>query len=197
MALGMTVHIGVDADSGRVHSLVGIEANESDVSPAHAAWPQRTGVWRRLHGRHYSRRTARQLGEVACRAQTGEDQVHARHRIEGSANHRRTYNAQIRARVKHPFYVVNNLFHHRNIRYKGLAKNTAQLLFDLANLILATKPVVGTTEEQSVLSAQDAPGCARDGGKTALNRRVFCLFMKSYGYRGVQHHAQTSLISIS
>jgi IS5 family transposase len=35
--------------------------------------------------------------------------------------------AQIRARVEHPFHVVKNLFRHRKVRYKGLAKNTAQL----------------------------------------------------------------------
>ena len=49
--------------------------------------------------------------------------------------------AQIRARVEHPFHVVKNLFHHRKTRYKGLAKNTAQLysLFALANLYMARK----------------------------------------------------------
>ena len=47
--------------------------------------------------------------------------------------------AQVRARVEHPFHVVKNLFRHRKTRYKGLAKNTAQLfaLFGLANLVLA------------------------------------------------------------
>ncbi len=35
--------------------------------------------------------------------------------------------AQIRSRVEHPFHIIKNLFHHRKTRYKGLAKNTAQL----------------------------------------------------------------------
>jgi transposase, IS5 family len=49
--------------------------------------------------------------------------------------------AQIRARVEHPFHVIKNLFRHRKVRYKGLAKNTAQLfgLFGLVNLVLASK----------------------------------------------------------
>jgi IS5 family transposase len=49
--------------------------------------------------------------------------------------------AHIRARVEHPFHVVKNLFHYKKVRYKGLAKNTAQLysLFGLANLLLARK----------------------------------------------------------
>jgi light-regulated signal transduction histidine kinase (bacteriophytochrome) len=47
--------------------------------------------------------------------------------------------AQVRARVEHPFHVVKNLFRHRKARYKGLAKNAAQLfsLFGLANLVIA------------------------------------------------------------
>jgi IS5 family transposase len=49
--------------------------------------------------------------------------------------------ASIRAKVEHPFHVVKNLFHHRKTRYRGLAKNAAQLfsLFGLANLMLARR----------------------------------------------------------
>jgi transposase, IS5 family len=45
----------------------------------------------------------------------------------------------IRAKVEHPFHVIKNLFGYRKDRYKGLAKNQAQLfsLFALANLVLA------------------------------------------------------------
>jgi len=37
--------------------------------------------------------------------------------------------------------MVKNLFKHKKTRYKGLAKNTAQLLtlFGLANLVLASR----------------------------------------------------------
>jgi IS5 family transposase len=47
--------------------------------------------------------------------------------------------ASVRAKVEHPFLVIKNLFRHRKTRYRGLAKNTAQLftLFGLANLMLA------------------------------------------------------------
>jgi transposase, IS5 family len=49
--------------------------------------------------------------------------------------------ASIRAKVEHPFHVVKNLFRHRKTRYRGLAKNEAQLfsLFGLANLMLARR----------------------------------------------------------
>ena len=47
--------------------------------------------------------------------------------------------ASVRAKVEHPFHVIKNLFRHRKTRYRGLAKNTAQLftLFGFANLVLA------------------------------------------------------------
>ena len=49
--------------------------------------------------------------------------------------------AQTRAKVEHPFHVIKNLFGYRKVRYKGLAKNRAQLcsLFGLASLVLATR----------------------------------------------------------
>lgn len=47
----------------------------------------------------------------------------------------------IRAKFEHPFhvYVIKKLFGYRKVRYKGLAKNQAQLfmLFTLCNLVLA------------------------------------------------------------
>ena len=44
--------------------------------------------------------------------------------------------ASIRAKVEHPFRVVKKQFGHVKVRYRGLAKNTAQLktLFMLSNL---------------------------------------------------------------
>ncbi len=47
----------------------------------------------------------------------------------------------MRAKVEHPFHVIKNLFRHKKVRYKGLAKNEAQLfsLFGLANLVIAKR----------------------------------------------------------
>ena len=52
--------------------------------------------------------------------------------------------ASIRAKVEHPFHVIKNLFRHKKTRYKGLAKNTAQLfsLFGLANLVIAKRALL-------------------------------------------------------
>jgi len=48
--------------------------------------------------------------------------------------------AGLRAKVEHPFHVIKNLFQHRKTRYRGLAKNAAQLLtlFGLVNLLIGS-----------------------------------------------------------
>ena len=49
--------------------------------------------------------------------------------------------ASIRAKVEHPFRVIKRQFGFTKVRYRGLAKNTAQMvtLFALSNLWMARK----------------------------------------------------------
>jgi IS5 family transposase len=49
--------------------------------------------------------------------------------------------ARVRALVEHPFHWIKNIFGLKKVRYRGLAKNTAQLytLFALANLMIAKR----------------------------------------------------------
>ena len=51
--------------------------------------------------------------------------------------------ASVRAFVEHPFHIVKNLFRHRKVRYRGLAKNGHQLytLFGLANVVIGARAV--------------------------------------------------------
>ena len=51
---------------------------------------------------------------------------------------------QVVASTEHPFHVIKNLFKHKKVRYKGLAKNEAQLfsLFGLANLVIAKRQLM-------------------------------------------------------
>ena len=53
--------------------------------------------------------------------------------------------ASIRAKVEHPFRVIKRQFGHVKVRYRGLAKNTAQLhtLFALSNLWMARGHLMG------------------------------------------------------
>ena len=58
--------------------------------------------------------------------------------------------ARVRAKVEHGFHVIKNLFGYRKVRYRGLAKNTAQLhtLFALANLALAKNKLLAAASAQ-------------------------------------------------
>lgn len=49
----------------------------------------------------------------------------------------------------HPFHVVKNLFRHRKVRNRGLAKNQGQLfaLFGLANLVIVKRPLLDARGE--------------------------------------------------
>jgi IS5 family transposase len=149
---GMKAHIGADADSGLVHSVHATAANEADVAHVHEV----------LHGHEtavfadagYTGAPKREeiVDAVAAgklRADIGWHVAQRRSAIEkmadGAAKDIRRalerVKAQVRARVEHPFHVVKNLFRHRKARYKGLAKNAAQLfsLFGLANLVIAKR----------------------------------------------------------
>jgi IS5 family transposase len=147
---GMKAHIGADPESGLVHSLHTTPANESDVAHAHELLHGEeahvhvdagyTGVEKRPEITQ-----AQQQGEI--RADVQWHVARKRGKIKQMADGplkelmlaAERAKAQIRARVEHPFHVVKNLFRHKKARYKGLAKNTAQLfsLFGLANLVIA------------------------------------------------------------
>jgi IS5 family transposase len=53
--------------------------------------------------------------------------------------------AGIRAKVEHPLRVIKRQFGFTKLRYRGLAKNTAQLatLFALSNLWMARRQLMG------------------------------------------------------
>jgi transposase, IS5 family len=53
--------------------------------------------------------------------------------------------ASIRAKVEHPFRVLKRQFGFTKVRYRGLKKNTAQIvtLFALSNLWMARRQLMG------------------------------------------------------
>ena len=54
--------------------------------------------------------------------------------------------ASIRAKVEHPFRVLKRQFGYTKVRYRGLKKNTAQIvtLFALSNLWMARQRLMGS-----------------------------------------------------
>ena len=148
---GMKAHIGVDAQSGLVHSVAGTAANVADITQTHAL----------LHGQEKDAYAdAGYLGvekrvEIATRspavawhvaAKRGQVKAMAEGWVKELTVQMERLKAQVRARVEHPFHILKNLFRHRKTRYRGLAKNTAQLhcLFALANLFIARRSLLNT-----------------------------------------------------
>ena len=54
--------------------------------------------------------------------------------------------ASLRAKVEHPFRVIKRQFGYTKVRYRGLVKNTAQVLtlFALSNLWMVRRPLLIT-----------------------------------------------------
>ena len=143
----MKAHIGVDAQSGLVHTVIGTAANVNDVTQAGAL----------LHGQ-----------ETAAFGDAGYRGVEERQEAQGPAwfmalqpGKRKTLDvtqkwarllekaeqlkASVRAKVEHPFRVVKQQFGCAKVRYRGLAKNTARLtmLFAMSNLWMARRRIKG------------------------------------------------------
>ena len=55
--------------------------------------------------------------------------------------------AAVRSKVEHPFRVIKRQFGYQKVRFKGLAKNTAQIvtLFALSNLWMARRTLLLNT----------------------------------------------------
>ena len=143
---GMKAHIGVDAASGLVHTVVGTSANVNDLNVAGQL----------LHGK-----------ESIAFGDAGYQGVHKRPEAKGPTWHvamrpgkRKQLNpfiepqflaeqaeklkAGIRAKVEHPFRVLKQQFGFTKVRYRGLAKNTAQIvtLLALSNLWMARRKLM-------------------------------------------------------
>ncbi|AXI53271.1 IS5/IS1182 family transposase [Sulfitobacter sp. JL08] len=137
---GMKAHVGVDADSGIVHSLETTTAKTHDSQ----VWDEllhgnETSVWADKGYVHSEREAAftkdagRFWGVMRKAPKGGElDPLDVQiNRII----------AKVRAKVEHPFRILKRQFGHVKTRYRGLAKNRAHLftLFALGNLFMTRR----------------------------------------------------------
>jgi len=143
---GMKAHIGVDVASGVVHTVKGTAANEADINQMAAV----------LHGAEEDvfadagytgadKRPEHEDRDVCWNIAIKRSIIKALPRgLRDLAEPIERALAQIRAWVEHPFHIVKNRFRHKKLRYRGLAKNTAQLhtLFALANLVTIKKTLL-------------------------------------------------------
>lgn len=141
---GMKAHIGADAHSGLVHTVIGTAANVNDVTQAGALLHgEETDVFGDAGYQGVEKReenlevpvTWHVAMKRSVRKALPKDAWGEKMELIEQAK------ASVRAKVEHAFHVVKNLFHHRKTRYRGLEKNTAQLftLFGFANLVLARR----------------------------------------------------------
>ncbi|WP_234265107.1 IS5 family transposase [Hydrogenophaga sp. NFH-34] len=145
---GMKAHIGIDADSGLVHTVVGTAANVNDVTQAHAlVHGEETNVLADAGYQGVDKREETQginaHWHVAMRP--GKRKVLDKSTPRGAILDRlEQLKARMRAKVEHPFRVIKCQFGHVKVRYRGLAKNTAQLrtLFALSNLWMVRRTLL-------------------------------------------------------
>jgi transposase, IS5 family len=142
---GMKAHIGVDAESGLVHTVTTTAANEADVNQ----------VADLLHGKEED--VFADSGYRGAPTRVGRDDLNwhiaarpsdiarmpegkAKERIR-KEEHRK---ASIRAKVEHPFRVIKRQFGLVKVRFRGLRKNTAHILtlFALSNLWMARRSLM-------------------------------------------------------
>lgn len=141
---GMKAHIGVDDQSGLVHTVLGTTAKDSDMS-------RFTGL---LHGKE--ERVSADRGydypnvHAHLKAMLTEDWV-ARKAAPGKKLDAWTRGineaiAKLRAIGEHPFRILKRQFGYVRVRYRGLAKNTAQLmtLFALGNLFQVRRALLAS-----------------------------------------------------
>ncbi len=141
---GMKAHIGVDAESGLVHTVRGTAGNVNDVVEANAL----------LHGQESDafadagylgadkRDDARPAVRWCVAMRPGKRAALDKGSQLGALKEQlERLKASIRAKVEHPFRVIKRQFGYVKVRYRGLKKNTAQLhtLFALSNLWMARK----------------------------------------------------------
>lgn len=144
---GMKAHAGVDADSGLVHSVVTTAANAHDVTQAHALLHgEETDVFADSGYRGVDKREEIQTQHPDVNwhiaMMPGKRKVLDKDTPMGAILERlEQTKASIRAKVEHPFRVIKRQFGYVKVKYRGLAKNTANLvtLFALSNLWMVRK----------------------------------------------------------
>jgi len=140
---GMKAHIGVDADSGLVHTVRCTSGNEHDITQAHRLLHgQEKSVWADAGYQGVEKRPgadADVLWNIAMRPGKRKALKTAGGVMGEMLDKAERIKASVRAKVEHPFRVIKRQFGFVKVRYKGLAKNTAQIatLFALSNVWMA------------------------------------------------------------
>lgn len=147
MYFGMKAHIGADAESGLVHTVIGTSGNVHDVTQGNSLLHGQesvafgdagyVGVEKRVDANTKIQwHIAMRPGKRKALSKDNE--------ADALINKAEKLKAGIRAKVEHPFRVIKRQFGYVKVRYRGLKKNTQQLvtLFALSNLWMARRTLL-------------------------------------------------------
>ncbi len=134
---GMKAHIGVDSETGIVHSMSATAANVHDVTETHHLLQRgETVVWGDAGYQGVGKREENLELEVEWRVAMRPGQ---RRKLEPGSDGAlwEKAKASVRAKVEHPFLKLKRVFGYGKVRYRGLEKNMERLalLFGLGNLL--------------------------------------------------------------
>lgn len=146
---GAKLHVGVDAGSGLVHTVVATSANINDATPAHKLLRQDDEV---VYGdsaycaidKHEEIQNDPQLSKIDFR--TNKKKPYRKHKWEEGPG---TYwlckleylKSRVRCKVEYVFHVIKDIFGFRKTPYKGIRKTEAagNILFASANLYMVQR----------------------------------------------------------
>jgi len=139
---GMKVHIGADVNSGAAHTACVTPANTADITvmPKLMREDDRAVFGDAAYQKKADKQAARRAGVFYGVSLRG-----TKDRPLGAGNKRRNRKmSSVRARVEHVFRVMKCQFGYRRVRYRGLAKNAAQVftLLGLTNLYISRRRLV-------------------------------------------------------
>ena len=145
---GMKAHIGVDAESGLVHTVRGTSGHVSDIAEANSLLHGQESIafgdagYQGVEKRPDAK--ADVTWHVAMRPGKRKA-LNIENEADAMTHKAEKLKAAIRAKVEHPFRVVKRQFGFVKVRYCGLKKNTAQLftLFALSNLWMVRSKLMG------------------------------------------------------
>jgi len=147
---GMKAHIGVDADPGLVHTVTTTAANAHDITQATALLHGEENIvfadsgYRGAHKREEVQAQHPDVNWQIAMMPGQRRDMDTSQPINALREQLEQVKASIRAKVEHQFRVLKCQSGHRKVRYRGLAKNTSQLLvmFALSNLWMVRKRIL-------------------------------------------------------
>jgi IS5 family transposase len=152
MYFGMKAHIGADAQSGLVHTVVGTSGNVHDVTQGNSLLHGQESVafgdagYQGIEKRTDAQSNAKAGLKWHIAMRPGKRKaLNKDNEADVLTDKAEKLKAGIRAKVEHPFRVIKRQFGFVKVRYRGLKKNTAQLitLFALSNLWMVRAKLIG------------------------------------------------------